>query len=267
MLKFLVVSSCLLAIAFGAGETTSESSSESTSTESTETSSETTVTTTTKAPAKSNYYQTVFSATIASLYVPFAIDQCSTSSSSTSIMPTCTDTTHVKVKTYSGTTCNGTALETTYNSSSPGVHFRCDGTNTYARVTLGVGGQCFLPFYAALDTCTQYSTSSTAYYSTFTCNSASRGYLKLFTTSTCPTAAVTYNFTDTCAVAFTISTYSVYGQIDACTATTTTTTAAATTTSSGSTTSSTTTSAANMIGLKNIVGIFVMIVACIIAKL
>jgi len=276
MLKFLVVSSCLLAIAFGLGESTSSesTSSESTSSEKStgETSSGETTITTTKA-AKSNYYQTTYNG---QLYVPYAIGKCSATSAATSIMPTCTDTSHVSVTTYSAATdCTGASTVANYNSSSHGTNFKCDGTTTYSEVTLGVSGSCFLTFYAALDSCTQYSTASTAYYSTFTCSSSSKGFLKLFTTSACSsTSAASYNFTSTCSAAFTFSTITVYGEINSCSSSsvtttgagTTTTSSGATTTSSGATTTSSTTSDANMIGLKNIVGIFIMI-ACIIAKL
>jgi hypothetical protein len=276
MLKFLILLSCLLAIIFGA-ETKSESSSSSESTSSESTSSESTSsestsgetsssTTTTKAAAvKSNYFQSSF---LGLLYVPYAINKCSATSPSTSIMPTCTDTTHVSLKTYASSDCSGTASLTQYNTSSPGTIFKCDGTNTYAEIVLGASGTCFATIYAALGTCTQYSTTSTVYYSAYTCSSATKGYLSLYTTSSCASPITAYSLNSTCEYEFTSGAYQVYGQILNCSSTTTTTTTTTTTaasTTSASTTSSTT-SDANMVGLKNIFAI-VMIAICIIAKL
>jgi len=261
MLKFLLFISCLLAIVFGA-EISSESKSESISSEV----SGETATTTKSAIVKSNFFQTSF---LGLLYVPYAMNKCSATSPSTSIMPKCTDTTHVSLQTYSSIDCTGTALVSQFNTSSPGTIFKCDGADTYAEVILGASGSCFATVYAALDTCIQYSTTSTAYYSTYTCSSASKGYLSLYTTSSCATAITAYTLNTTCSYEFTSGVYQVYGQIMNCSAiatTTTTKSGSTTTTSSGSTTSSSTTSDANMIGLKNIFAI-VMIAICIIAKL
>jgi len=264
MLKFLLFISCLLAIVFGASETSSESKSESTSSESTssestsESTSGETATTTKSATVKSNFFQTSF---LNLLYVPYAMNKCSATSPATSIMPRCTDTTHVSLQTYSSIDCTGTALVSQFNTSSPGTIFRCDGADTFAEVKLGASGSCFATVYAALDACIQYSTSSTAYYSAYTCSSASKGYLSLYSTSSCATPIAAYTLNTSCSYEFTASTYQVYGQILNCS-----TIATTTTTSSGSTTSSTTTSDANMVGLKNIFAI-VMIAICIIAKL
>jgi len=267
MLKFLLFISCLLAIVFGAEtsseSTKSESTSESTSSESTsESTSGETATTTKSAIVKSNFFQTSF---LGLLYVPYAMNKCSATSPATSIMPTCSDSTHVSLQSYSTTDCTGTALVSQFNTSSPGTIFKCDGVNTYAEILLGASGSCFATVYAALDTCIQYSTTSTAYYSAYTCSSASKGYLSLYTTSSCSTPITAYTLNSTCNYEFTSGAYQVYGQILNCSAIATTTTTSSGSTTSASTTTGTT-SDANMVGLKNIFAI-VMIAICIIAKL
>jgi len=215
--------------------------------------------------------------------VPFAIDECSAVNvqGDSFIMPTCVDSTHVDVSTYSDSTCSSITSMKSYNSSS-GQDFNCGGTTTYLGVSLGADS-CTSMVYVGVGSCVQHSSSS-QYYSSWTCTDSAAAQLMLYDDSTCSgTAANTYSFTDTCAYVFKISS-DIYGQIDSCYTGVVTTTinvvtssedveseTTATTTAGSSTDGPSNTDdgqggAGNMIAFKNIVGIFVM-VAFLIANL
>jgi len=286
MLKFLVASSVLLAIAFGQEQPSSTTSGESGSGGggSGEVTITTTKATTTKA-TRSNYYRI----SLGSLYFPLAVDQCSAAAVGASIYykPHCLNSTHIEVPTYTSSSCSDdTLLSRTVTNN--GTIFRCDGVNTYSELSFGVvAGTCSSKFYAATDACIQYSPQSSTVYTSISCTVNNAASLKTYTSSTCtgPTASSTA-FNSTCQYVFSVSSLSIYGQAATCSAASTvSTTSGATTTSGGSgatttasgmaTTSSgggsTATTAApssdaNTVAFKNIVAIFMMVV-CIISQL
>jgi hypothetical protein len=256
MLKFLTISAILLAIAIGQetelGETeTSETETSETETSETELSGETEISAT--VAALSNYFVDTFSSLVV---VPYAINQCSYTSigGGSYIKPTCSDS-KVTVNKYSDSSCTTLTSTATYNSSSD-EDFYCDGEDTYMEVSFGLAGDCGSKTFVALDVCLSFS----SYYASFSCGvTTSTGALALYSTSTCDTTALgTNSFTATCGVGFTFSGYTIYAEVHDC----------STVTSSVDTTDTATvetTAAGNMVGIKQIIAIFVMVFGLIVA--
>jgi len=199
----------LLAIVFGTGGKSGESSgSESSSSSGSESSSGSG-----SSSKKSNYYRYTFQS---AYYVPYAIDQCSATTlvGDTYIMPTCKDSTHVTVTTYSDPNCTTSTLSTEYNSST-GV-FRCDGSDTYMEIITGID-DCSTTFYAAIDTCIKHGLTTSTYV-TYSCSSTT-GNIKFYTSATCNnTASTTYNLNATCEFGFASSGYDIFWNVDSCSA-------------------------------------------------
>jgi len=294
MLKFLVASSVLLAIAFGQEQPSS--TGESTDgggevTVSTTKGATTTKTATTTKATRSNYYRVA----LGSLYFPLAVDQCSAASIGASLYykPHCLNSTHIEVPLYSSATCTDDSL-LSRTVTNNGTIFRCDGVNTYSELYFGVtDGGCSSKFYGALDACIQYSSTVSTQYTSISCTTNNAASLKVYTTSTCTgPSASTVAFNNTCKYAFPVSSISVYGQASTCSAAasvsttgsssmTTSSGGVATTSGSGMATTSgsgmaTTGSSvattgvssnANTVAFKNIVAIFMMIVCIMISQL
>jgi uncharacterized membrane protein YgcG len=280
MLKLLAIASCLLATSLG--QETSESSEGSESS-------------TTRGPSVgSNYYRYYFNSLF---YMGYAVDQCSSVdfSGTSYIMPTCIDGTHIDVAFYSDSSCSTLSSVMSYNSTSSEV-FNCGGSNTYQALTLGIGS-CAVSVFFGVGACVQYGPASSSY-SSVSCSDSTMAYFKVFSDSTCTgTPMTTYNFTDSCAFSFFLSSSDIYGQIDTCyTGISTTSVSGESSESStessdesssesesgGISFSTTTTSGtggggnggsggddsgSNMISFKNILGIFIMVAACAIGKL
>jgi len=279
MLKFLTVSSCLLAFVFGQGEVGETESTESGETEGGVTEGEGEGESNSRG---SNYYQDLFDGTN---YVPYAIDQCSAANYDLTsfIMAQCIDGDHVQVSYYTTSECSDEDLSSTMIVNSTKATFKCTGDAMYAGFTVGVE-ECTAMVYLAIDECVLYSSSSTVF-STFSCASTTEGSLMLYLNPGCSGGAYeNYNADATCTYAFDENSMDINWQISYCTVQTpsttqgsedttttngggTTTTTSSSTSSGGTTTSSTNpTSAGNTIS-KNIFGILIMVACIMIATL
>jgi len=218
---------------------------------------------------KSNYYLDTFQS---SYYIPYAIDECSAYNlaGTTYIKPTCVGKHKVSVSNYTDSSC--TSLIATVEHTNASSIFRCDGSDSYMGIQIGLAGTCTAKFYAAINTCSE---RSALYYSTYTCKGSTKGSLSVSTDTSCSTTALTYNLNSSCEYAFTASSSGVsvdlYWQITDCSASSVVTTSASES-SSGETSSGESSgemsptpgtgssSDANTIASKNIIAISVFII-------
>jgi len=179
-------------------------------------------------------------------------------------MATCTSTTTLTVQIFASSSCSGTATTTKkINATTQNVMWSCaNSLSSSMEISLGLSG-CSTPLYASIDTCTPYG----SYYSSYSCLTSSSGAFKVFSNSSCSVVIKQIPLNSTCYGALSVSTggstFTIDATLTACNSGAPTTSTAV----SGSMVNTTTgSSSGNMIGLKNIMAIFVMI-AFMIANL
>jgi len=264
MLKFLTAAAFLLAMTLGAETESSETSTETSDETSTDESSETSVDTTMATVTLSNYFVDTF----VLLDLPYSIGKCSALglSGDSFIYSECdvNKDNEITVKKYSDETCT-TLTETRHYNMTSAQDYRCDGdADSYVAISFGLAGTCGAKVYVALDVCLSFSTL----YGSFDCTAADAGELNVYVTPDCSGSSVAeYDYPSTCTSSFTYSVYTIYGSTSECSVAETvdTTDGGSDTTDDGNDDTTAEPASANMISLKNIVGIFVMVIGLIVA--